>query len=98
MSLTKQAMAGAAGLVLLIGLSGCTNPYDPAQRAIGGGLIGAGSGAAIGGAAAGWHGAAIGAAVGGAAGVVGGLLTTPPAPAPAAYPPPPVSYPPPPAR
>ncbi len=36
----------AIGLVL--GLSACTNPYDPVQRTIGGGLIGAGSGAAIG--------------------------------------------------
>ena len=68
-----------AGLVL--GLSACTNPYDPVQRMIGGGLIGAGSGAAIGAAAAGGHGAALGAAVGGAVGVVGGLITTPPPPA-----------------
>jgi len=56
----------AIGLVL--GLSACTNPYDPVQRTIGGGLIGAGSGAAIGAAAAGGHGAALGpAAVGSAA-------------------------------
>ena len=68
-----------AGLVL--GLSACTNPYDPVQRMIGGGLIGAGSGAAIGAAAAGGHGAALGAAVGGAVGVVGGLITTPAPPA-----------------
>jgi hypothetical protein len=33
----------AAGLFL--GLSACSNPYDPVQRTIGGGLIGAGSGA-----------------------------------------------------
>jgi hypothetical protein len=39
----------AAGLIL--GLSACTNPYDPVQRAVGGGLLGAGSGAAIGAAA-----------------------------------------------
>jgi hypothetical protein len=66
----------AAGLIF--GLSACTNPYDPVQRTIGGGLIGAGSGAAIGAAAGGGHGAALGAAVGGAVGAVGGLLTTPP--------------------
>jgi hypothetical protein len=66
----------ATGLVL--GLSACTNPYDPVQRFIGGGLIGAGSGAAIGAAAAGGHGAALGAAVGGAVGAVGGLISTPP--------------------
>jgi hypothetical protein len=65
----------AVGLVL--GLSACTNPYDPIQRTIGGGLIGAGSGAAIGAAAAGGHGAALGASVGGAVGAVGGLITTP---------------------
>ena len=69
----------AMGLVL--GLSACTNPYDPVQRFVGGGLIGAGSGAAIGAAAAGGHGAALGAAVGGAVGAVTGLLTTPPPPA-----------------
>jgi hypothetical protein len=69
----------AVGLVL--GLSACTNPYDPVQRTIGGGLIGAASGAAIGAAAAGGHGAAMGAAIGGAVGAVGGLITTPPPPA-----------------
>jgi hypothetical protein len=67
--------------VLVVGvalsLSACTNPYDPVQRTIGGGLIGAGSGAAIGAAASGGHGAALGAAVGGAVGAVGGLITTP---------------------
>ena len=66
---------------LVLGLSACTNPYDPVQRMIGGGLIGAGSGAAIGAAAAGGHGAALGAAVGGVVGAVGGLITTPPPPA-----------------
>jgi hypothetical protein len=65
---------------LVLGLSACTNPYDPVQRSVGGGLIGAGSGAAIGAAAAGGHGAALGAAVGGAVGAVGGLITTPPPP------------------
>ena len=43
---------------LALSLSACTNPYDPVQRTIGGGLIGAGSGAAIGAAAGGGHGAA----------------------------------------
>jgi hypothetical protein len=74
-----KAFTVALGLVL--GLSACTNPYDPVQRTIGGGLIGAASGAAIGAAAAGGHGAALGAAVGGAVGAVGGLITTPPPPA-----------------
>ena len=69
----------ATGLIL--GLSACTNPYDPVQRFVGGGLIGAGSGAAIGAAAVGGHGAALGAAVGGGVGAVAGLITTPPPPA-----------------
>ena len=79
-------------LGLIVGLSACTNPYDPAQRAVGGGLLGAGAGAAIGAAAGGGHGAALGAAIGGTAGALGGIITTPvPAydygyyPAPASY-------------
>ena len=86
----RNLAAGAAALALIIGLSACTNPYDPAQRALGGGLLGAGAGAAIGAAAGGGHGAALGAAIGGATGALGGLVTTPlPAsgyyPAPAGY-------------
>jgi hypothetical protein len=51
--MTKQALfGGAMGLALLFGLSACTDPYDPGQRAIGGGLLGAATGAAIGGGAA----------------------------------------------
>ena len=71
---------GVVAVGMLLALSACTNPYDPVQRTIGGGLIGSGSGAAIGAAAAGGHGAALGAAVGGAVGAVSGLLTTPPPP------------------
>jgi hypothetical protein len=86
----RNLTASATALVLIIGLSACTNPYDPAQRALGGGLLGAGAGAAIGAAAGGGHGAALGAAIGGATGALGGLVTTPlPAygyyPAPAGY-------------
>ena len=76
-----QTIPGALTAALILGLSACTNPYDPVQRFVGGGLIGAGSGAAIGAAAAGGHGAALGAAVGGAVGAVTGLITTPPPPA-----------------
>lgn len=61
-------------------LAACTNPYDPAQRAVGGALLGAGSGAAIGGAVGGGHGAAVGAAIGGVTGLFGGVATTPPSP------------------
>lgn len=95
----KALIAPAMLAAMLLALSACTNPYDPAQRAIGGGLIGAGTGAAIGAAAAGGHGAAIGAAVGGAAGVLGGIATTPPPPAYGYAPPPPAyGYAPPPPR
>jgi hypothetical protein len=62
-------LSGALATGLAFGLSGCTNPYDPGQRAIGGGLIGAGTGALIG--------AAMGAAVGGGVGAVVGAATTP---------------------
>jgi hypothetical protein len=76
----RQIILWVIAIGLILGLSACTNPYDPVQRFVGGGLIGAGSGAAIGAAAAGGHGAALGAAVGGAVGAVTGLLTTPPPP------------------
>jgi hypothetical protein len=68
-------------LSLILSLSACTNPYDPAQRFVGGGLLGAGAGAAIGAAAGGGPGAALGAAIGGATGAIGGVATTPPPPA-----------------
>jgi hypothetical protein len=79
-----KALIAPAGfaLALALGLSACSNPYDPGQRAVGGGLMGAGAGAAIGGAAGGGKGAAIGAASGGALGAVGGAATTPPPPPP----------------
>src|SRR6266404_2810682 len=63
-----------------LALSACTNPYDPVQRGLGGGILGAASGAAIGAAAGGGPGAALGAAIGGATGIVGGVATTPPSP------------------
>jgi hypothetical protein len=66
--------------VAALGLSACTNPYDPVQRGLGGGVLGAASGAAIGAAAGGGPGAALGAAIGGATGIVGGLASTPPPP------------------
>ena len=63
----------AFGVVLA--LSACSDPYDPGQRALGGGAIGAGAGAAIGGLAGGWHGAAVGALAGGeATGLFAALL------------------------
>ena len=71
-----------AALVAGLGLSACTNPYDPAQRAVGGGLLGAGAGAGLGAIAGGGRGAAIGALAGGAIGAAGGVATTPTAPQP----------------
>lgn len=57
----------------LLGLAAC-DPYDPGQRAVGGGLLGAGAGAAAGSlAGAPGTGALIGAGVG----AVGGAATTP---------------------
>jgi hypothetical protein len=71
-------MIALAGLALTA--AACSNPYDPTQRAIGGGLIGAGGGAAIGGLAGGGSGAALGAVVGGLGGAAVGAATTPTAP------------------
>jgi hypothetical protein len=68
----------ALSFALILALSSCTNPYDPGQRAVGGGLIGAGAGALVG-AAAGAPGT--GALIGGALGAVAGAVTTPPPPA-----------------
>jgi hypothetical protein len=66
-----------AGLVSAgLALSGC-DPYSPGQRAVGGGLLGAGGGALLGGIAGGGTGAGIGALAGGALGAVGGAATTP---------------------
>ena len=57
--MTKAFVApGGITLALALSLAACTNPYDPGQRALGGGLIGAGAGAAIGAAAGGGTGAA----------------------------------------
>lgn len=74
----------AISLVLVagLGLSACTDAYSPGQRAVGGGLLGAGTGAAIGGIAGGGRGAGIGALVGGGAGALGGAATTPTRPQP----------------
>ena len=66
--------------VTALSLSACTNPYDPVQRGLGGGVLGAASGAAIGAAAGGGPGAALGAAIGGATGIFGGVASTPPPP------------------
>ena len=77
-SLTLLRPVALAGLLSAgLALGGCTDPYDPGQRAVGGGLLGAGGGALIGGIAGGGTGAGIGALAGGALGAVGGAATTP---------------------
>lgn len=75
--LLRNLKPAVLGLGIFVGIAGCTNPYDPGQRAMGGGLIGAGTGAAIGGLAGGGRGAAAGALIGGAVGAVAGAATTP---------------------
>lgn len=77
---TMIRIAPLAIAALALGLAGCTNPYDPVQRGLGGGVLGAASGAAIGAAAGGGPGAALGAAIGGATGIFGGVASTPPPP------------------
>jgi hypothetical protein len=71
---------GVVGVLMACALTGCSDTYDPGQRAVGGALIGAGSGAAIGAIAGGPAGAAIGAGVGAVAGAATGYATTPPPP------------------
>jgi hypothetical protein len=88
----RQIVPVAAVLGMALALSACTDPYDPGQRALGGGLIGAGTGAAIGGIAGGGRGAAAGALIGGAVGAVGGAATTPERPPPGYYSAPPGYY------
>ncbi len=67
--ITLNALAGA----MLLALAACG--YTPGQRAVSGGLIGAGGGAALG--AVTGVGAGTGALVGGGAGALGGALTAP---------------------
>jgi hypothetical protein len=68
---------GALAVVAALSLAACSDPYDPGQRAVGGGLLGAGAGATIGGLAGGGRGAVAGGLLGGAVGAVGGAATTP---------------------
>ena len=70
---------------LLLAATAYADPYNPGERAITGGLLGAGTGAVIGAIAGGGHGAGIGAAVGGGLGAVADAATTPARPPPHAY-------------
>ena len=53
------------GAGLLVATAAFADPDNPGERALGGGLVGAGTGAVIGAIAGGGRGAGIGAAVGG---------------------------------
>jgi hypothetical protein len=82
----KQSMfAGVIGVGLIFTATASADPYNPGERALGGGLVGAGTGAVIGAIAGGGRGAGIGAAVGGGLGAVAGAATTPPRPPRSAY-------------
>jgi hypothetical protein len=78
----RATVASVIGAGLLLTATANADPYNPAERAIGGGLVGAGTGAIIGAIAGGGHGAGIGAAVGGGLGAVAGAATTPARPHP----------------
>lgn len=74
----RQAIvAGVISAGLIYATSASADPYNPGERALGGGLLGAGTGAVIGAIAGGGHGAGIGALVGGGLGAAAGVATTP---------------------
>jgi len=72
----QSTIASLIGAGLVLATTAFADPYNPADRALGGGLIGAGTGAVIGAIAS----AGIGAAVGGGVGAITGAATTPPRP------------------
>ena len=69
----RKIVLGALLGSITLGISACG--YDPGTRAVTGGLIGAGAGAAIAGATGGRP--ATGALIGGGVGAVGGAVTAP---------------------
>src|SRR5207237_9981701 len=73
----RAPFASVIGAGLLMATAAVADPYNPGERALGGGLLGAGTGAVIGAIAGGGRGAGIGAAVGGGVGAVAGAATTP---------------------
>jgi hypothetical protein len=75
MRFNLKTIGAAAALTLTLGTAACTDPYNPGQRAVGGGLLGAGAGAGVAGLTGGNVGT--GALIGGALGAVGGAATTP---------------------
>ena len=81
----STTLASVIGIGWLVAIAAQADPYDPGERALGGGLVGAGTGAVIGAIAGGGRGAGIGAAVGGGLGAVAGAATTPSRPPRSAY-------------
>jgi len=80
--MTAKTILRLGVLSIALGLVGaCTNPNDPGQRAVGGGLIGGAAGAGIGALAGGGTGALIGGVAGTAVGAGTGYITTPQRPA-----------------
>ena len=73
----QVTFASVIGTGMLMATAAIADPYNPGERALGGGLLGAGTGAVIGAIAGGGRGAGIGAAVGGGLGAVAGAATTP---------------------
>jgi hypothetical protein len=57
----KSALAAVLAAVMVFSAAASADPYNPADRTIGGGLMGAGTGAIIGAIAGGGHDAGIGA-------------------------------------
>jgi uncharacterized protein YcfJ len=81
----QSTIASVISATFLLAAAASEDPYNPAERAIGGGLVGAGTGAVIGAIAGGGRGAGIGAAVGGGLGAAAGAATTPARPPRHAY-------------
>ena len=81
----RVSVAALLGTMWLAASAAYADPYNPGERALGGGLLGAGTGAVIGAIAGGGRGAGIGAAVGGGLGAVAGAATTPARPPRSAY-------------
>src|SRR5262249_10325868 len=75
----QSTIASVIVAACLVATATHADPYNPGERALGGGLVGAGAGAVIGAIAGGGHGAGIGAAGGGRAwGGGGGTVARPP--------------------
>ncbi len=75
--MTYRKLLPIAALSLALGLGACTDPNDPGQRAVGGGVLGGLGGAGIGAIAGGGKGALIGGLAGTAVGAGVGAATTP---------------------